>query len=82
MDGFNYIINKFNYNKPLEYYSQSDYETVMYMPEFTELLRSFDSDRVLGMFLDDNQTRSLQYLNELQDLGFDFIVTPNAEFIP
>jgi len=82
MDGFNYIINKFNYNKPLEYYSQSDYETVMYKPEFTELLRSFDSDRVLGMFLDDNQTRSLQYLNELQDLGFDFIVTPNAELIP
>ncbi len=31
---------------------QSDYETVMYKPEYTELLRSFDSDRVLGMFLD------------------------------
>ena len=34
MDGFNYIVNKFSYKKPFEYYSQSDYETVMFKPEY------------------------------------------------
>ena len=72
MDGFNYIVNKFSYKKPFEYYSQSDYETVMFKPEymlkpedpgfdfdldsgfdFEEVLLSVDSDRVVGMFLDD-----------------------------
>ena len=43
-----------------------------------------NSEIVLGMFLDDNQdmTRITDDFNRLEKLGFDFVVTTDAEYIP